>query len=493
MREQNDTLSKSNDENDNQTLFNLKKNEDQIIEIKYNPLTCRQAPDFSMTTIKMTGKEMIVYLIKSKHLGDVKSYYLNIVNGREYRPYDLITVPFNQINREYYIFSVFGVLHVDPDGENENFSLDEWNRHAVLWQTCRRFRFFREFLTRKFLFRWKLFHRQARFNHLRETISRDMLIAIPDYCQALKPIYKLIDEVKKVKFLPNDSFKDNNKQILSLENFMDIVYNLNDESDYLLKSFFIYIKYIINELRESYYEQLRYFNELLNQDDIYDHKHSMAYQKHNRIETKKKYDNVCHEIGLLGNFVNLVCALLTSNLLELQRHETSLFIKTIQESSKLKNEAIFSAKLSFDKDDKLIMYPSKNRYLSTIVGAVVNVSRTIVHSSKILDFKGVMRDIEKYGFKVEKPARTRPPSNTDEASEEEKITNLERKLMEKNDQKSLIKKPIFNIRKNLDRSLIREKLVVPLIEKELVVRQYMVRAQSNELASISLEQTLVEE
>lgn len=45
---------------------------------------------------------------------------------------------------------MFGVLHVVNGEENERLTLDEWNRHAVLWEACSQIKFFKRFLFLKF-------------------------------------------------------------------------------------------------------------------------------------------------------------------------------------------------------------------------------------------------------------------------------------------------------------------------------------------------------
>ena len=47
------------------------------------------------------------------------------------------------------------------------------------------------------------------------------------------------------------------------------------------------------------------------------------------------------------------------------------------------------------------MWPPKEKYITTIVGALTNVSKTIITASQICDFKGELLDTEKYGHKIE--------------------------------------------------------------------------------------------
>lgn len=49
--------------------------------------------------------------------------------------------------------------------------------------------------------------------------------------------------------------------------------------------------------------------------------------------------------------------------------------------------------------DQLIMVPPKDKFIEDIITNIKNISDMIVESSKVIDFKGVLRDTEKYGHK----------------------------------------------------------------------------------------------
>lgn len=72
------------------TLDDIKES---LIDIKYHPMITNRAPDASYKCEHFTGRDLIGYLIKSNHLGDVKSFYLNFETNEVYKPYSLVTVP----------------------------------------------------------------------------------------------------------------------------------------------------------------------------------------------------------------------------------------------------------------------------------------------------------------------------------------------------------------------------------------------------------------
>jgi hypothetical protein len=73
---------------------------DELIDINYHQIISKNAPDVSETCMQMSGREVVTYLIKSNHLGVVKAFHLNVVPSRDFRPYDLITVPKSQVKEE---------------------------------------------------------------------------------------------------------------------------------------------------------------------------------------------------------------------------------------------------------------------------------------------------------------------------------------------------------------------------------------------------------
>jgi hypothetical protein len=91
-----DEESKIDDQLFIETNFDDKK--DSIIDISYHPMITKRAPDSSEKCVHMTGRELVAYLIKSNHLGEVKSFYLNFETIDDYKPYGLVTVPKSMVS-----------------------------------------------------------------------------------------------------------------------------------------------------------------------------------------------------------------------------------------------------------------------------------------------------------------------------------------------------------------------------------------------------------
>ena len=54
------------------------------------------------------------------------------------------------------MFGTFGVLHVQPDGQNESMSLAEWARDAMPWNAVSQIKFYKQLLMRKMFTRFGL-------------------------------------------------------------------------------------------------------------------------------------------------------------------------------------------------------------------------------------------------------------------------------------------------------------------------------------------------
>lgn len=102
---------------------------------------------------------------------------------------------------------MFGILHIVPGEDNEQLTLPEWNRHAVLWEACSKIKFFKEFLCRKFLSTWRRNTKYSRFLKLKKQISKEIILAIPVYSEAIILISKLVNELAEIQFMPKDELK----------------------------------------------------------------------------------------------------------------------------------------------------------------------------------------------------------------------------------------------------------------------------------------------
>jgi hypothetical protein len=103
---------------------------------------------------------------------------------------------------------------------------------------------------------------------------------------------------------------------------------------------------------------------------------------------------------MLGNFINLISVYLGSKLTQIARAEIENFNNEIKKCIVSSREPIFLAQLGFNQKEKFSMVPSKDYFISEIINSISNIGKSIVNSSKIVDFEGKIRDIEKYGHNL---------------------------------------------------------------------------------------------
>jgi hypothetical protein len=126
----------------------------------------------------------------------------------------------------------------------------------------------------------------------------------------------------------------------------------------------------------------------------------MSLKSSKKAEREKQLQLANEQINLLGNFFNLALAFLGANLLELIRKEVTRFIDELEDCMNSIREPLFHAELSFDTFDKMSMLPNKEKFVNDIISSILNMSKLIINASRVLDFEGILRDFEKYGYSL---------------------------------------------------------------------------------------------
>lgn len=80
----------------------------------------------------VTSYDVVNYYTSRGHAATKKLFYLNMrakTHPDEVRsPFDLVVVPYEKVQSEYWTMSAMGVVHVEADNEGEFVSLGEWMR-----------------------------------------------------------------------------------------------------------------------------------------------------------------------------------------------------------------------------------------------------------------------------------------------------------------------------------------------------------------------------
>ena len=82
-----------------------------------------------------TGEESANFFARNNNHTPVKFVYLNPAQtGDAFRPYDLVVVPREQVEKEYFTMSAMGVVHVFDDGQPSEFKvLSTWMQESTFF------------------------------------------------------------------------------------------------------------------------------------------------------------------------------------------------------------------------------------------------------------------------------------------------------------------------------------------------------------------------
>ncbi|XP_073421185.1 dynein heavy chain domain-containing protein 1-like isoform X2 [Dendrobates tinctorius] len=150
----------------------------------------------------LTGYEAAELLVQCRHLGKVVFLYLNRSCDVHNCVYDLRVTPLSRLLPEHFVFSPFGILHVDPVSGSEVQDLGVWHREAVLCRTLRTIPYYRDFLKRRIFTRWQRSVRRICFLRRRALLSRRLLMNIPHYMAALHHINRFLKEMELLLWFP---------------------------------------------------------------------------------------------------------------------------------------------------------------------------------------------------------------------------------------------------------------------------------------------------
>ncbi|ESL05658.1 dynein heavy chain [Trypanosoma rangeli SC58] len=140
-----------------------------------------------------TDEDCIAFFAAHGSGSQVKYVYLERApQVLDFRPYDLTvcTVKRGVEEREHYIMSATGVVHVRPGQPSEVVSLAQWMRESSLFDVLRRIHFFRTYLVYKAFLRWHKNCRAKLFLRTRKSLSREFLLSKATFSAPVVDILK---------------------------------------------------------------------------------------------------------------------------------------------------------------------------------------------------------------------------------------------------------------------------------------------------------------
>ncbi|KAH8612560.1 putative Dynein heavy chain N terminal region 2 domain1 [Trypanosoma vivax] len=166
-----------------------------------------------------TDEDCITFFAAHGSSSHVKYVYLNRVpHVLEFRPYDLCVTSMKRgvEEKEHYIMSATGVVHVRPGQPSEVVSLAEWMRESSLFDVLREIHFFKTYLVYKAFIRWYKNLRSRHFLTRRKALSKELLISKATFSV---PILEVINSSYELTAQPLILYEAQGKHDYTIDEF----------------------------------------------------------------------------------------------------------------------------------------------------------------------------------------------------------------------------------------------------------------------------------
>eukprot|EP00794_Sanderia_malayensis_P003656 gene3656-4173_t len=300
-----------------------------------------------------TGFEVIESLVRYHSVDMTRIWYLNLSQTVHYRPYDLIVVSKNQVESEHFVISVFGVLHVKPNGESELISLGQWYREATLYKTITKIRYFKTYLVLKSFKLWRSNVKFLKFSKIRKKVKDIHLLEVPSMREAILKINQLLREMESISLFPFDD-----DCCYRLENFTSSVNTLLLKAQKYTEKLYSHCQKIVSKVQDDCLEYLTYCQfELAHKSDNI--KESMTVAKQRQIQQTNQLCLAKYIVEKLPCFVQLVKLILEEFMIEFVSRNIAKFVFDIMQVQSEKRRGLFYASFGFDSiHHDLVMSPS---------------------------------------------------------------------------------------------------------------------------------------
>ncbi|XP_056157623.1 dynein heavy chain domain-containing protein 1 [Lampris incognitus] len=332
--------------------------------------------------VSLTGAEVLEIIAKKKSLSEFDIFYLKEEDGYTYRPYDLRVVDPSDAGSEHYIFFPTSVLHVTEKGYGGLVTLAEWHRESVLWRALRKIPFFRDYRLRKAFTWWWRHVRKITFQRKCGKLQGMMLMAIPQYRQALFLFSSVIEELKEVHWLPQDEWRT-----YTLQEFNDILITKSQECLKVFERVAQYRTVILEEVqRDSYqlHEELLMYIEHSKKTN----KRSQPLHLHLACQRdlEKEAAQVEHALQKLGHVAALLNHMTVQSLVTIVQQEATSFLNKVIKRGKVQQGCLFQAELIFNAHGQLTLDPPMHFFQIAVQKALLSVGDSTIKMSDTCGF-----------------------------------------------------------------------------------------------------------
>ncbi|XP_045902961.1 dynein heavy chain domain-containing protein 1 isoform X2 [Micropterus dolomieu] len=324
--------------------------------------------------VPLTGTEVVHIFARKRDLGEFELYYLKEVDRDANRPYDLQVVHPSAAGSEHYIFSPNTVLHVTEQGYGGLVSLAEWYRESMLWTALQEIPIFRDFRLRKAFTLWHRNVRKICFQHKCADLQDMLIVAVPQFRNALFLFTRIIEELKGTHHLPQEE-----SNTYTLQEFKNLLITMNQECLQILEKLSQYHSVILNAVEETSYkahQELQLHMEYAQKPNkCYEPIHlRLAHQK----ELKKQLSRSKGILEKLGNFAALLNQMIVQSLITIIQQDAISFLNNVLKRKKSQQCCLFHTELCFSANSRLTVEPPVHLFSEAVSEALLTVGNSII-------------------------------------------------------------------------------------------------------------------
>ncbi|XP_066556290.1 dynein heavy chain domain-containing protein 1 [Amia ocellicauda] len=294
-----------------------------------------------------------------------------MVEDCPYRPYDLRMVRKSQLKPQHYVFSPHSVLHVQPGHKSELVSLGTWHREAVLWRALQEIPFFKNYLICKAFTRWHRNVCQLVLQRRQGSLERLLLMAVPQFREALLQLSRLIEELRRVHWLPQDD-----SHTYTLMQFQSTLYRTNQDAHGLLEKFLHYCTVVLHMAHKKSYKAFQELQAQLEHSHLDRSSESLYLQMVQHKEHQHSLQQAEDVLQRLGSLASLANHMIIQTLVTIVQREVTSFVNNVMKTGQPDRVSLFRAQLVFSTDNRLTLFPPIQLFEVTLSGALVSVSNS---------------------------------------------------------------------------------------------------------------------
>ncbi|XP_030593777.1 dynein heavy chain domain-containing protein 1 isoform X2 [Archocentrus centrarchus] len=327
----------------------------------------------------LTGTEVVQIFVQKSDLGDLKLYYLKNIDGDAFRPYDLRVVHSSEAGSEHYIFTPNTVWHVTQTGCGGVISLAEWYREYVLWTDLQKIPFLRNFRLQKAFYWWHKIIRKRILQQRSKNLHDGLLIAVPQFRNALHLLSAVIEELKEMHWLPLDVCKS-----YTLMEFKNALITKNQDCLQMLEKLSQCRTLILNMAKEDSYKK---HQELQLQLKVAKEADSCCRPIHLLLAHQLKLQNELAQsesiLKKLGNFAALVHQMIIQSLVTVIRGDAISFLDVLK---RREQRSLFHTELCFSADNQLTVEPPIHLFKEAVSQALLTVGSSFIQKCEDCGF-----------------------------------------------------------------------------------------------------------